>query len=163
MKRAVMAVLMVLAACGDETAVPTPPPPRPLTAEAVGHYCGMVVEEHAGPKAQVLVKGRDQPYWFTSVRDAKAFTLLPEEPKDILAVYVTDMARAGSWENRTPSWMPAAEAVYVIGSSQMGGMGHPEAVPFSSVDAAKAFALDHGGRIVDWASIPEGYVLGGRR
>lgn len=159
MKRMVLALLL-LAGCEDDEAT-APPPPQTLTREAVGHFCGMIVADHAGPKAQVFVVGEALPYWFTSVRDARAFTVLPDEPRQVLAVYVTDMARAESWENPGAAWMAAGEGHYVIGSARLGGMGQPEAVPFSTAEAARAFAGEHGGEVVRWDAIPEDYVLGG--
>ncbi|MEW5728369.1 MAG: nitrous oxide reductase accessory protein NosL, partial [Pseudomonadota bacterium] len=143
MKRMVLALLL-LTGCEDDEAI-SPPPPQALTRDAMGHFCGMIVADHAGPKAQVFVAGEALPYWFTSVRDAKAFTILPDEPREVLAVYVTDMARAGSWESPDTAWMAAEEGHYVIKSARLGGMGQPEAVPFSTAEAARAFASEHGG------------------
>lgn len=151
---------LCLPAAGCEDADTPPPPPAPLTRAAVGHYCGMIVVDHDGPKAQILLRDRDQPIWFSSVRDAVAFTLLPDESKAIRAIYVTDIA-VGPWDQPAPeSWIRAGSARYVIGSDRMGGMGQAEAVPFSSEAAAEAFVAAHGGRIVTWDEIPRDYVLG---
>lgn len=91
-------VSATLAGCGEEIAE-APPPPHELSAEATGHYCGMGLLEHGGPKGQIILASRPDPIWFSSARDAVAFTMLPEEPKDIRAIYVSDMAKAPSWEN----------------------------------------------------------------
>lgn len=157
---AMLAAVLLLAGCGEDERSAAPPPPAALTRAAVGHYCGMVVAEHPGPKAQIFVAGTPEPYWFTSVRDAVAFTLLPEEPKDISAFYVTDMSRAEQWDN-PQAWTAATDAVFVIGSARRGGMGQMEAVPFADRDAAAQFVDRHGGRVVALAEIPEEYVLGG--
>lgn len=158
--RAMLAALAMLAACGKEEESATPPPPATLTQAAIGHFCGMVVLDHPGPKAQIFVAGRPEPYWFTSVRDAVAFTLLPEEPKDVTAFYVTDMGKADDWD-RPQSWIAAGKAVFVIGSARRGGMGQQEAIPFADAAAADQFAAQQGGRIVALADIPEDYILGG--
>ena len=151
---------LALAACGEDKDA-APPPPAALTQDAIGHYDQMTVLDHDGPKGQIFVKGRDTPFWFSSVRDAVAFTLLPEEPKDIRAIYVQDVGRAQSWRDPGPqSWTDARAAHYVIGSKRMGGMGQPEAVPFSAREAADAFARDNGGRVVAFAEIPPDYILG---
>ncbi|WP_448191458.1 nitrous oxide reductase accessory protein NosL [Azospirillum sp. sgz301742] len=158
----VLALLLVLAlaACGEEK-TGAPPPPAEMTRDAIGHYDQMAVLDHAGPKGQIFVKGRDKPFWFSSVRDTIAFTLLPEEPKDIRAIYVQDIGRAQSWQDPGPqSWTDARTALYVVGSRRMGGMGQPEAVPFSARDAAEAFTRDNGGQIVAFADIPRDYILG---
>jgi copper chaperone NosL len=151
-----VAVLM-LAGCGKKDA--EAPPPVAIPADAIGHFCNMTVSEHAGPKGEVMLKGQTQPVWFTSARDAIAFTLLPEEPKDIQAIYVSDMGRSSSWE-RPDSWVEARRAYFVIGSNRTGGMGAPEAVPFSERRAAEAFATAHGGQVVDFQHMPPDYVLG---
>ena len=41
----------------------------------------------------------------------------------------------------------------------MGGMGVPEAVPFSAHEAAEQFVAAHGGRIVALGEVPEGYIF----
>src|SRR5690606_12064550 len=102
-----------------------------------------------------------QPIWFSSVRDTIAFTRLPEEPRDITAIYVNDMARATQWEQPEPgAWVDAREAWFVIESEMRGGMGAPEAAPFSDKGAAEAFRAKHSGRVVRLAEIPDRYVLG---
>lgn len=162
MRMSLLLAVLVVAACGEEATAPPPLPPMELSREATGHFCGMVVADHPGPKAQIFVKGSPTPYWFTSVRDAKAFTLLPDEPKAVSAIYVSDMERAESWEKPGP-WVAAEQAFYVIGSSRLGGMGQPEAVPFSTRNAAQAFAATHGGQVVAWQDIPSNYVLDGQQ
>ena len=75
------------------------PPPVALNSDAMGVFCGMNLLEHPGPKGQIITRGRIDPFWFTSVRDTVAFTLMPDQPRDIRAIYVSDMARAPSWED----------------------------------------------------------------
>jgi copper chaperone NosL len=156
----VAALPMLLGGCWDEDKTEAPQP-QELTREAVGHYCGMIVVDHAGPKAQLFLSGDERdPVWFTSVRDAKAFMILPDEPKNVTAIYVNDMGRAESWENPGPdTWIDARTAWFVIGSSRVGGMGAPEAVPFSEVQAANSFVEEYGGKIVRFDEIPGEYVL----
>jgi copper chaperone NosL len=150
-----------LAGCErDEAAAPVPVAVE-IPAEAVGHYCGMLVNAHEGPKGQIHLASRDQPVWFTSVRDTIAFSRLPEEPRDIRAIYVSDMARSKHYEQPDPNaWVDAREAWFVVGSEMRGGMGAPEAVPFSDAQSAEAFRARHGGRVLKLADIPDAYVLG---
>lgn len=158
--RLVLALLVLLTGCGqgNKTAVP---PPAPYDPQAVAHFCGMTLGEHPGPKGQIWLADQKQPVWFSSVHDTVAFTMLPEEPKDIRAIYVTDMAKAPSWRNaQLGGWIDALDAFYVVGSDAAGGMGVPEAVPFSDKAAAGSFAKQHGGTVVDFAGIPAVEILG---
>ena len=62
-----MVIAVLTCACGvqEEVALPSP---QTLTADAEGYYCGMTVGNHAGPKAQIHLKGIPEPLWFVSVR-----------------------------------------------------------------------------------------------
>lgn len=152
---------LFLAGCNDQKTAEAPPPPFEMTATAIGHYCGMNVLEHTGPKGQIILASRKEPVWFSSARDAISFTMLPEEPKDIRAIYVSDMAKAPNWDNPgTTNWVDAKQASFVIGSKKQGGMGGDEAVPFSNRSAAEKFAAEYGGRVVAFSEVPKDYVLG---
>lgn len=152
---------LALGGCNDKKSAEAPPPPQQLTTAAIGHYCGMNVLEHPGPKGQILLASRKEPVWFSSARDAVSFTMLPEEPKDIRAIYVSDMGKAATWEEPgATNWVDGRQAVFVIGSRMKGGMGAAEVVPFSDRSAAEKFASDNGGRIVSFAEVPKDYVLG---
>lgn len=157
---AIGAIMLALSACGgDEPAAP-PPAPQAVSADAVGHYCGMMLKDHAGPKGQIFVKGRAAPVWFSSIKQVFAYTRLPEEPKGLAAIYVNDMAAAGpDGAADSKAWVDAREAFYVIGSSFLGGMGAEDAMPFSDQPRAIAFAQTHGGRVVRFADVPEDYVF----
>ena len=156
----VMFSAIALTGCGQESKLP-PPPPFELTSEAIGHYCGMNLLEHVGPKGQVIIASGSEPFWFSSARDALSFTMLPEEAKDIRAIYVSDMGKAKSWDNPgSTNWLDARQAFFVIGSSRQGGMGAPETVPFSERTAAERFVAEYGGRIVKFDEVPRDYVLG---
>jgi copper chaperone NosL len=117
--------------------------------------------DHEGPKGQVHLSSRKDPLWFSSVRDTLAFLRLPEEPRDIAAVYVNDMARARHrGQPEAGAWVDPRKAWFVIDGDMRGGMGAPEAVPFSDQALAEAFTATHGGRVVRLADIPDAYVLG---
>jgi len=149
---------VALTACQKEAA--QLPQPHKMTAEAIGHYCGMNLFEHPGPKGQILAASLIEPVWFSSVRDTIAFTMLPDEPKDIQAIYVSDMAKATSWDKPgADNWVEARKAFFVIDSRAKGGMGGDEAVPFSDRGAAEKFVAENGGRIVTFDQMPRDYVL----
>lgn len=151
--------VLVLTACQEEIVAPDP---VALTREAEGFYCNMIVSDHPGPKAQVFEKNRDQAIWFTSVRDALAYNILPGEAQQVLAIYVHDMGLADSWDrpNDDGIWLKANAAHYVIDSNKRGGMGAKETIPFGDSKQAAAFAAEHGGRVVAFNDIPTDYLLG---
>jgi len=149
----------VLIGCSEPAIAPDP---VGLTREASGHYCQMIVVDHPGPKAQVFEVGRNEPVWFSSVRDALFYIKLPGEAQRVSAVYVHDMGRALSWEHPQDDgiWIEATAATYVIGSSRRGGMGARETVPFGQKSEAEAFARRFGGKVVAFDDISTDYILG---
>jgi copper chaperone NosL len=152
---------LLLSGCNEQKTAEAPPPPQEMTGSAVGRYCGMNVMEHPGPKGQIILASQKEPVWFSSARDAISFTMLPEEPKDIQAIYVSDMAKAPEWDKPgATNWVDARQASFVIGSRMKGGMGGDEAVPFSDRGAAEKFAAENGGRVMAFAEVPKDYVLG---
>ena len=159
MRPALAALLLIAALAGcREEAVPRPEPVA-MTEEAIGHFCQMNLLEHPGPKAQVHLKGMPNPLFFSQVRDAVAFKLLPEQDGVIAAIYVSDMAN-GPWDDPGPlNWIDAESAFYVVGSAQSGGMGTPELIPFGTETAARAFAGSHGGQVQRLDAISPEMVL----
>lgn len=149
-----------LASCENRAEIA--PAPQEIPKDAVAVFCGMSLPEHSGPKAQIFLRSEPAPRWFASVHDAFAYTMLAEEPKDISAIYVNDMARAKNWNQPEPgTWIEARKALFVIESGRRGGMAKDEAVPFSNSAAAEEFVKQHGGRLVSFAGMPESYILPG--
>lgn len=158
----VFAALMAMALLiGCEDSPIDLPLPRALSDGASGIYCGMILVEHPGPKAQIFEKGRADPVWFSSVRDALAYTRLPGEAQSVVALYVHDMGRAHSWESPQADgiWIAAQKAHFVVGSSKRGGMGMIEVVPFESKEDAKLFAGEYGGTVVTYENIESRFLF----
>lgn len=151
--------LLLVSACED--GIGDIPLPQALPEGAVGTYCGMILTEHAGPKAQIFEKGRSEPLWFTAIRDAVTYTRLPGEGQSVVGFYVHDMARASSWEKPQSEgiWITADAAFFVVGSNRLGGMGMPETVPFGTVEAAETFAEKYGGHVFRLTEIPVSALL----
>ncbi|HMN63663.1 MAG TPA: nitrous oxide reductase accessory protein NosL [Burkholderiaceae bacterium] len=162
MRVAVVVVALAAAAGCDRRSAQAPrPSPSEVLAEATGYYCGMRLAEHEGPKGQVYLASRSEPIWFSSVRDTIAFLRAPDEPRDIVAVYVNDMGRSAHWQQPDRgAWVDARQAWFVIESQARGGMGAPEAVPFSEQAAAEKFRASQGGRVVRLDQIPDDYLFG---
>ena len=134
----------------------------PLTEEAIGHYCQMELLEHGGPKAQAHLAGLPgAPLFFSQVRDVVAYTRMPEQSHDVLAIWVNDMGAAGAtWDAPgARNWITAENAIYVVGGRAIGGMGAPEIVPFARQDDATEFAKANGGAVMRLAEIPASAVL----
>lgn len=161
MKALLIAAVLALPlmGCRDEAAAPLPP--ETMTAEAVGRYCGMNLMEHDGPKGQVVLSKEMGAYWFSSARDAVAFSMMPDEVKDYGGLYVSDMARAETWADPgADNWIDARAAFYVVGSSVQAAMGGAELVPFGTRAAAEAFAADKGGEVQGFDELTPAEVLG---
>lgn len=155
----VAAALVLLSSCKEDVAQSIVP--QDMTPETLGHYCQMNLLEHPGPKAQIFLEGSPAPLFFSQVRDAIAYARGPEQIAPILAIYVNDMGAAGAtWDQPGDgNWIAADKAFYVVGSARRGGMGAPEAVPFSSRDEAAAFVLAEGGQVLALADITDAMVL----
>ena len=161
LKKSVSALLLVafLAGCQAGSVVEKPLPVV-LTAEAAGHYCQMIILEHAGPKAQVHLSGFSAPLWFSQVRDGIAYLKSPEQSAKVIVLYVNDMGVAPSWdEPGEDNWIDANDAYYVVGSDAIGGMGTPEIVPFAQMEKATEFADERGGEVLAFNDISAEMVL----
>ncbi len=153
-------VLALSAACSPQPGSRTPPTARPITEDSVGYFCSMDLLEHEGPKGQIFVRGQADPLWFSTIRQTLAYTLLPDSPKGLDAIYVTDMGKASDLRHPGPdTWIDARSAVYVTHSRQVGGMGSEDPLPFGKLEDAKAFAAIHGGQVLAYKDIPEDYIL----
>lgn len=133
-----------------------------MTRDDIGYYCNMIVADHSGPKGQILLSNKEKAIWFTSVRDAVAFTLLPEEPNNIAAFFVTTMDES-DWEHpekQNGNWIQAKSAWYVINSKRRGGMEQMEVIPFKQKRFASEFIQQYEGDIVSYIDIPKDYILG---
>lgn len=153
-------VLLLVSACKEEAAQDTTP--IPLTAEAIGHFCQMNILEHDGPKAQAHLAGLPgMPLFFSQVRDVVAYTRLPEQSHEILAVWVNDMgAPDATWTAPgAANWIAASQAYYVVGAQVVGGMGTSEIVPFARAEHAASFVGNNGGAVMRLADIPDEAVL----
>ncbi len=148
----------VLAACREDVAVM--PDPVPLTENALSHYCQMWIADHGGPKAQIHLEGMLEPIFFAQVRDAVAYLQSPERDAPVIAVYVSDMEKAKSWdEPGAANWVAAKTASFVVGADVKGGMGAPEIAPFGTAAAAERFAKGRGGNVMSLDEIPSEAVL----
>ena len=156
-KLIILFTVILITAC-EKTPISEAPPAQLLTREASGYYCLMTVVYHKGPKGQIILSDKADALWFTSVRDTIAFTLSPEEPKNITAIYVNDMSNADWDDPGAENWILAKDAWYVLNSNRAGGMGAPETVPFSTKENAEIFAKQQDGTVYAFNAIPHDYL-----
>lgn len=152
------ATSLLLAACGK-------PAEAPLVAAEIepGSTCdldGMLLADYAGPKAQIHYAGESKPTWLCDTVEMFSLLLRPEQVKTVRAVFTQDMALA-DWEQPRGHWFDARSGFYVHGSKRHGSMG-PTLASFREEAAAKAFAAEHGGRVLRFAEVkPELVDLSG--
>ena len=156
----IAALAFGLAACKEEVAE-APPAPVDLTEEALSYFCQMNIADHGGPKGQIHLEGMPAPIFFAQVRDMVAYLKSPERDAEISAIYVSDMSVAQSWEQPGISnWIPANDAVFVVGAPVAGGMGAPEIVPFANSEGADKFVAQYGGQSMPLNDIPDDAAIG---
>ena len=159
MKYLLLAALVVLTACKEEIAEATAA--SQLNEESLSYFCQMNIAEHGGPKGQIFLAGHPQPLFFAQVRDLVAYIKSPERDAEIIAVYVSDMSVAPSWDQPgEDNWNPAEIAVFVVGAGVAGGMGAPEIVPFSNQQGADNFIARFGGHAMSMEQIPDDAAVG---
>lgn len=132
-----------------------------ISEDSTGYFCHMFLSEHYGPKAHLFLASQDEPIWFTEVNQLFAFNMLPEEPKDIVTMYVSDATHIHDWKDPASNekWLNAKEAFYVIESAFVGGMGSDDALPFKERDDAEAYVSEHGGKVVSYDEMPRSFVF----
>lgn len=164
MRFKVLATLVLsvsLVACKQGVDSDAVPLAAQITAESTGHFCHMFLAEHDGPKSHLFLADQEEPIWFTEVNQLFAFNFLPEEPGNIVAMYVNDATGISDWTDPSSNinWINAKAAFYVIESSFVGGMGSKDAVPFKDRTIADAFVAEHGGRVIMFDEMPEDFVF----
>ncbi|MEP2531564.1 nitrous oxide reductase accessory protein NosL [Shimia sp.] len=160
--RIILALMAALAlgACKEDVAK-APPAPMELSEDALSFFCQMNIADHGGPKGQIHLDGFPVPLFFAQVRDMVAYLKSPERDAEIIAVYVSDMGVAPSWEEPgLNNWIAGEDANFVVGAPVRGGMGAPEIVPFATASDAEAFALRWGGEAMSLDDIPSDAAIG---
>lgn len=149
-------LLLMVTACSEPEPVPVA---RELTREAACALDGMLLMDYPGPKAQIHYD-QGPPDFFCDTVEMFAIHLRPEQQKRVRALYTQDMGKA-DWDAPRGHWIDAQSAFYVVGSRRTGSMG-PTIGSFAHEADARAFATEHGGRVLRFGEItPEMVELGG--
>ncbi|MDH5191481.1 MAG: nitrous oxide reductase accessory protein NosL [Gammaproteobacteria bacterium] len=143
-------ISIMLAGCSSDDQDPIVSNPLDLTRHDVCFVDGMLLMEHAGPKAQIITrKGEVRHYCDT--REFFSVLLEPEGTTQIRFSYVQDFSGL-VWGSYNSHWINAASAWYVFGSRQYGAMG-PTIIPFGDRRAAMAFVKKQGGTVFGYNEI----------
>ncbi|WP_414709044.1 nitrous oxide reductase accessory protein NosL [Ramlibacter sp.] len=144
------APLASLVACSREEQAATL---APVEIEA-GTTCdldGMLLADYPGPKAQIHYADAAAPVFCCDVVEMFSQLLRPEQARAVRAVYTQDMAKA-DWNQPRGHWFDARSGFYVVGSKKRGSMG-PTFASFAEEAGARAFATEHGGRVLRFAEV----------
>ncbi|SDO42276.1 copper chaperone NosL [Halomonas shengliensis] len=142
---------LLLAACGDSEPEALAAA-QPIEEGDSCHVCGMLIDEHPGPKGQAFMAAQGEALKFCSTMDLFAFLKQPENETQVSHAYVHDVAAAPWATPDDEAFVPASEATYVVGHDQRGAMGHTLASFADEADAV-AFREAHGGELVSFAEI----------
>lgn len=142
---------LTLAACGEPARSTTAPAPQAITDNTRCSQTGLRLADHAGPKGQLWLAGRDAPEFHVDTVQMFHFLLLPDPGRSVLGAFVQDMT-GQDWHAPDGAWIDARSAWYVHGTTPIGPMG-PTLVSFAQRAEAEAFAARHGGELLRFADI----------
>jgi copper chaperone NosL len=142
-----LAAMTLLAACSQAVLTVQAQEPAADTACALD---GMVLKDFPGSKAQIqYVEGK--PDYYCDLMELFAVMLTPESKRQVAGVFVQDIGKT-DWAKPEGHWIPAKEALYVVGSKKQGSMG-PTFGAFSNAQDAAAFAKKEGGKVLPFNQI----------
>lgn len=142
----------LLIGCESDDSAKVAREPQPIASGEECHLCGMVVERFPGPKGQSYLKGLQASVKFCSTADLFAWLLQPENASQVELAYVHDMGVTDWVAPADEFFIPAREALYVVGHDRPGAMGHTLA-SFRDRAAADLFIREHGGRVIRYEDV----------
>lgn len=119
--------------------------PQKLTRSTTCARDGMILMDHAGPKAQIVWKNGTHTF-YCEAREAFGSWFNPIEKERITELYVQDMGQV-SWGAYEDRWIKSKDAYFVIDSEKQGAMGLSY-VSFSDRDDAISFQKQFSGKVV---------------
>jgi len=138
---------LVLAACTHTAASLPAIDPSDQAACALD---GMLLRDFPGPKAQIRFADGKTDY-FCDVMELLSEMLAPEQHRATSSFYVQDMGQA-DWQKPQGHWIPARDALYVVGSNAQGSMGQTIA-SFARQADAEAFVQQQAGKVLRFDQI----------
>lgn len=150
------AILALLLACGGGSTVAIDATPKPVEG-AECEVCGMTVRDQPSPWAEVLHRDGERAF-LCSVADLRAYLQNPSAHGKPVEVWVqalpADYDPSSAVGSDTYPWIPAADAVFVVGVARTGVMGVP-ALSYANRSIAEQAAAKYGGHVVTWAAIED--------
>lgn len=152
-KLLILSVLLpLLMACGQEAQQITTHTAEAITDHERCHQCGMMITKYPGPKGQVFIKQQPHSVKFCSTRDMFAFSLQPENQRQLTGLFVHDMAKTDWDKPQDDAFIDATKAWYVYGTSKKAVMG-PAVASFETKESATKFAQEFGGAVISYQQV----------
>lgn len=142
-----------LAACSDTEQAPINLDPVAFHSGDECHICGMIIQEWAGPKGEIIDAKSGQVMKFCSTTDMFSWLLQPENINSKMTVYVHDMSQS-HWDKPSDEHLIDARTAWYVQGSQKMGMG-PTLATFANQQAAQDFASKEGGKVLAFDAINE--------
>ena len=143
-----LALALLLTACGDDKAKAPAEPVAAIPADARDYFNQMGVTDTGGSKGQVQRSDSGEVIWFDSVRTTLTYLRLPETANQPLTAWVSAHDNAAQWLAVNDAWyVHTPEAPQLIGKDDY--------LPFADKAAAEKFAGEHQGKILRASDISE--------
>jgi copper chaperone NosL len=157
-RMAAVLVALSLLSCGpaDDSGAERAQEPVALRDQE-DEVCGMLVREQSAPRGQITHSDGSR-FFFCSIGDMLVHLGTPSPHGRVKAIFVEVME-----PEQDPSqphtglhpWLPAEDAVYVVGIERPGIMGEPVLTYATRSDAERVIARHAGARILDVAGLRE--------
>ena len=143
-----LALALLLTACGDDTPKAPAEPVAAIPADARDYFNQMGVTDTGGSKEQVQRSDSGEVIWFDSVRTTLTFLRLPETANQPLAAWVSTHDSPAHWLAVKDAWLvQTPQAPQLIGKDDY--------IPFADQASAEKFAGEHQGKVLRAGDISE--------
>jgi len=129
-----------------------PYPPATVNETERCPVCGMYPARFPRWQAQIVLSSGERLSFDSLI---EVFRYQAKHPTlNIADLYVSDYGDPSDQRRDTPhTWLPASEALFVIGTTLKGPMNDPALPAFASPSAARALAQQTGGRLLAYADL----------
>jgi nitrous oxide reductase accessory protein NosL len=153
---AVTLVALALLDCGPPDVADTGHPHQAVALDdQEDEVCGMLVREQSAPRGQVIHRDGSH-FFFCSLADMLVHLGAPSPHGRAEAVFVEVLDPLEDpmlSHTSVHPWVPAEDAVYVVGIERQGIMGEPVLTYVDRSDAERAIQGHRGARMLDMAGL----------